>query len=763
MSDVRRETATSSKLFAGPVPAPALLVGFASALFLSALLLFAVQPMFAKMVLPILGGSPAVWSVAMCFFQAALLAGYAYAHWLNAAMRTPFAVIIHLCVMLTAVFILPLGIAEGWGRPPESGLHFWVLCLFTVSIGLPFFALAGNAPLLQAWFARTGHRHADDPYFLYGASNLGSLLALLSYPVLIEPAATIAQQSAMWSLGFKALAVMVGLCGLAMLVSRKPRDMTGAKAKPAKKSIQIGQKLSWLGLAFVPSGYLVAVTAHISTDVAAAPFLWVLPLALFLLTFVITFQRKPIIPHKLMLAIQPLAIAALIISMLVPLQKYWIAITALHLAVFFICTMVCHGELVRRRPEAVNLTSFYLWMSLGGALGGFFTGLVAPQIFSTIHEYPLMLVLALLARPGVFSTAKRSLFADIAIAMALLSVATAPKLLAGVELVADAPRVYIGIVALLGCAIVLSRPRPVRLAVVVAVAVLSANILAPELTKGTNHRGFFGVIKVVDTPDGKFRLMKHGTTLHGAQALGAGAGANPEPLTYYHRNGPFADVIRAVRANGPIHNVGAVGLGTGSLACYRQEGEAWRFFEIDPIVARLALDPGTFGFLASCTPAAPVVIGDARITLADEPDSFYDLLILDAFSSDAIPIHLLTREALELYLSRLTEGGILAFHVSNRNMDLRPVLAAAARELALSALVRHGGKEGALKESYKSPAILVALTRNENSLSRLRQMTGWQPLAGKGWRVWTDDYSNVLQAIMAAKNGIKPDAARGSQ
>ncbi|MFQ5626239.1 MAG: hypothetical protein ACE5FM_06245 [Methyloligellaceae bacterium] len=352
MSDTRRMDARVEVQGTQKIPAPILLIAFASTLFVSALLLFAVQPMFAKMVLPVLGGSPAVWSVAMCFFQAALLGGYAYAHWLNKTVRTPHAVIIHLGVILLAIVVLPLGIAGGWTHLPEESLHLWVLGLFAASIGLPFFALAGNAPLLQAWFARTGHRHAQDPYFLYGASNLGSLLALLSYPILIEPAATLAQQSGLWSLGYKLLAVFVGLCGLAMLLSRtsKPEKNTPATETPVSVSPPRRKCLAWMGLAFVPSGLLVAVTSHITTDVAAAPFLWVLPLALFLLTFVITFQRKPVLHHKAMLALQPIAVAVLVVAMHFPLGNYWPVIVAIHLAAFFICAMVCHGELARGRP-----------------------------------------------------------------------------------------------------------------------------------------------------------------------------------------------------------------------------------------------------------------------------------------------------------------------------------------------------------------------------------------------------------------------------
>lgn len=764
MSDTPQVDAKAPVHTARAVFAPVLLIAFASTLFLSALLMFAVQPMFAKMVLPVLGGSPAVWSVAMCFFQAALLGGYAYAHWLNKTFTTPHAVIIHLIVMLLAIFALPLGIATGWDRPPEDGLYLWVFGLFTVSIGLPFFAIAGNAPLLQAWFTRTGHRHAQDPYFLYGASNLGSLLALLSYPVLIEPAATLAQQSGVWSLGFQILTICAGLCGLVMLVSRTVKSGAVENAEtataPALGEATLRRSLTWMGLAFVPSGLLVAVTSHITTDVAAAPFLWVLPLALFLLTFVITFQRTPILPHKTMLAIQPLAVAVLVVGMFMPLGNYWALVVGIHLLAFFISAMVCHGELIHRRPQASELTKFYLWMSLGGALGGLFTGLIAPNIFSTVLEYPVMIVLALFARPSFFTAGPRvwrreGLVVFGLLVFGLLALAVSPKLLAGTDIITEAPKLYIGIFSVLAAAIILARPHPVRLAGLVAITLATGHVLASESDRGTSYRGFFGVIRIVETADGRFRLLTHGTTIHGAQRIAGADTRPPEPLTYYHRGGPFADVIAAARASGSIGNVGAIGLGTGSLACYRKIDEDWKFFEIDPIVARLASDPAKFNYLSDCAPDAELVIGDARLTLGDEPRGKYGLLVLDAFSSDAIPVHLLTREAFTMYLSKLAEGGILAFHITNRNMDLRPVLAAAAKELNLIALTRHGGHGHDLRDTYKSASRLVAFARRNATLDPLRALDGWVPLQGKGWRVWTDDYSNVLSAILASQGDLQ--------
>ena len=563
---------------------------------------------------------------------------------------------------------------------------------------------------------------------------------------------TLAEQSNIWSLGYKALTIGVGLCGLSMLVSRAPRTSAADAAtdRPLETSSPWRQRMAWMGLAFVPSGLLVAVTSHITTDIAAAPFLWVLPLALFLLTFVITFQRKPILPHKLMLAIQPAVIAFLIVSMQLPLGKYLLAFVGIHLGAFFVNAMVCHGELVRRRPQSRHLTSFYLWMSVGGALGGLFAGLIAPNVFSTVLEYPIMIFLAVLARPGLFSSTPSVWMREVGIAVALFALLAVPEALGALRWSEDAPLVYFGLLVAAAVAIILSRTKPMRLAALVAAVLIAGNTFVQQSQNAESHRGFFGVNRIIETPDGKFRLLSHGTTIHGAEKLNPHDPSQaPEPLTYYHTSGPFADVIKATRALRPLGHVGIIGLGSGTLACYKKAGETWTFFEIDPLVVRIASDPSNFRFLSHCAPDSEIIVGDARITVAKEKDRQYDLLIVDAFSSDAIPVHLLTREALKIYLSKLTERGVLALHISNRNMDLSPVIASAARDLGLVALKRHGGKAGNLKETYKSEATLVVLARDAAEIRILSDYDGWKPLQDLGWRVWTDDYSNVLAAILA--------------
>src|SRR6201747_2637575 len=392
-----------------PLPATAdqasrnrsVLVVYTAAIFTSALLLFSVQPLFTKMVLPRLGGSPAVWSVAMVFFQSLLLAGYAYAHFLMQIRSRVIPIVVHLALLTIALRPLPLSIANGWGEPPSSGYAFWLLGLFAVSIGLPFFALAANNPLLQAWFVRTGHPNGPDPYFLYASSNIGSFLALLSYPVLLEPMFTLRTQNLIWTSGYGLLIVLIAACGILLLRSpanaaaiNMPADETDAPAPSWTL------RARWIFLAAVPSGLLIAVTAHISTDVAAAPLLWVLPLSLYLLTWVLVFQSRPLLPHAWMLALQPLAIAGVILLLAVGGEQNLLLTLGGHQLCFFIIAMACHGELARTRPAASYLTGFYVALSFGGMVGGLFAGLIAPFTFSWIAEYPILLALTALCRPA---------------------------------------------------------------------------------------------------------------------------------------------------------------------------------------------------------------------------------------------------------------------------------------------------------------------------------------------------------------------------
>jgi spermidine synthase len=726
---------------------------FTGTIFLSALLLFSVQPMFAKMVLPLLGGSPSVWSVAMVFFQGVLLLGYAYAHALTRLLDPRRAVIVHLCVFALALTALPLAIASGWGRPPSDYAALWLIGLFGVSIGLPFFAVAANAPMLQAWFARTSHPQAQDPYFLYGASNLGSFAALLAYPIVLEPFLTLREQSAAWSTGFVALMVCIALAGTALTMTFK------AEMKPSSQLATAGlrwrDRLQWMALAFVPSALLIAVTSHISTDIASAPFLWIVPLALFLGTFVMTFRHNGDRLHAILVRAQPFIVAPLAIGLMGGERAFWMVAIALNLSMFVVSAMICHRELYLRRPSTSHLTEFYLWISAGGVLGGIATGLLAPAIFPDVWEYPILIVLALLCRPGAFAGGAKPWLRDGGLLAAVTALFLIPGLVFNATLPQEAELFWSIALVIVAAVIMLQASHPARLTGLVAAVLVVTSLYQPGRVRSETARSFFGVHKVVESADGRFRVLYHGTTIHGAQRIRDHAGApmtgRPEPLTYYHDRGPMAEAVGAIRATkGKLDRVLVVGLGSGSLACQAKPGERWTHFEIDPVVIRIAQDRSKFRFLHECAPGAPIVLGDARLTLADV-NAPADIIVLDAFSSDVVPVHLLTREAIDLYLSKLAPGGVLVFHISNRYLELASVLAATAAERGLVTLVKRDVSITLedFRRSMRKNSLVAAVARKDDDLAGLRMANGWErQKADPLLRAWTDDFSNVLAAMV---------------
>ena len=734
---------------AGPSPR-LVLTAFAGAIFLSATLLFAVQPMFTKMVLPRLGGSPAVWSVALVFFQAMLLAGYVYAHLLMRHLPVRIAIIVHVALLIAASLALPLSMANGWGRAPSEGEALWLLGLFAASIGLPFFALSSNAPLLQAWFARTDHPAAGDPYFLYAASNVGSFLALLSYPLLVEPFSRLGQQQQAWSAGFYALILLVAACGFLLLRSRTPGIVADDRVPGEAVPPNWRDALTWTALAAVPSALLVAVTAHLSTDVAASPFLWVIPLALYLLTFVIVFQTKPVIPHSWAVNIQPLLILLVAGILIINILHQIFLTMAAHAVAFFVTALVCHGELARRRPAPRHLTAFYMWMAAGGMIGGVAAAFVAPRIFSTVAEYPLLILLAILCRPGLMLSKTRR---DYMLWGGIIAATVLAVVLSVVFEVTFEERQFTAAVVIILAASLLFWRDPMKFAALVALAFLVGRLFQPGEGEREFVRSFFGVVKISETPDGQFRTMQHGTTEHGAQRIRDAAGeaipGRPETLTYYHSQSPMAEAIAAVRErkNAPIR-MAVVGLGTGTLACYFQPGDTLNFYEIDPAVVRIATDPAIFSYVSTCAPDASIIVGDARLTLADPGRGPYDIIIVDAFSSDAIPIHLMTREAMGIYLDRLAPGGLIVMHVSNRHMELASVVAGIADAHNLLTLVNEGDK-GEDDANYKFSSTVAAVGREEADFGNLITFDEWEiGEPDPEQRVWTDDYSNVIGAML---------------
>ncbi|MBR0900615.1 fused MFS/spermidine synthase [Bradyrhizobium tropiciagri] len=727
-------------------------VVYPAALFLSALLLFAIEPMFAKMVLPRLGGAAAIWSVAMVFFQSALLLGYAYAHLLSRTLSPGPSALVHLVLLAIAAATLPVGIAQGFEVAPQHGLEFWLLTLFTASIGLPFVALGATAPLLQSWFAASGHPQAANPYLLYAASNLGSFTGLMTYPFVVEPLFRLRTQVLMWSLGYFLLIALIAAAAVMIAGAGKPSiSQTNAGEAPAPT---IAERAMWTVLAAIPAGLVIAVTAAISVDLAAAPFLWVLPLSLYLLTFVAIFRERAWVAHGRVLKLVPFAAVALVATASNVVRQYLGVVLAIHLASFLVIALACHGELYRRRPQPARLTEFYLWTSFGGTIGGLFAGLMAPHIFNGVAEYPILVLAALMALPGAFDGGPGRFLRQSGPGLALAALALGVILMRIRVPASAAMPIEIALIILAGI-MVLVRRQPAWFFGLAALAFVITK-LDPLFTPIEQVRSFFGVHRVVEDRTGQFRLLMHGTTLHGAERVrnpdGTPFTGRPEPTTYYYFGGPIADAIaEARRAQGGLRRVAVVGLGAGSLACHRHDGEAWTFFELDPHVVRIARDPALFHFLGVCGPDIRIVLGDARLTLSASAER-YDLIVLDAFSSDAIPVHLLTREAFAGYRSHLTDHGIIVQHISNRHMALRAPAAAVGNAEGLVAFAKAQLPPGMTDDDMRNPSDVVVFARDEKDLGELPKQ-GWTRVDPGSRAAWTDDYANILGAVLDAKLG----------
>ena len=720
---------------------------FTMTVFTSAFLLFAIQPMFTKMVLPQLGGSPAVWSVAMVFFQALLLLGYLYAHLSTRYLPTRIAVIVHICLLLVTFISLPIAVASGLGKPPIEGQMFWLIGVFTFSVGLPFFAVAGNGPLLQAWFARTGHKDAGNPYFLYAASNLGSFSALLLYPVLFETMLRLPQQSAGWSAGFALLILLIGASGTIVQLAQSGGTVKLAETKAAEP-LALPMIAKYICLSFIPSALLVAVTAHISTDVASAPFMWIIPLAIYLLTFVLIFRDQPLIPMRLVILAIPVMAGLTFITKLFDFNLFFTLGT--HLTFFFAAALMYHHRLYTMRPKAEQLTQFYLWMSFGGVLGGIFSGLLAPYIFNSVLEYPILVSLVMLAHPAVRQASRQDIIQQVlptaALGFAVLGLAYLLQQTAYIEqdhwLV---PLIIIASFVVTGA----FRHPLVQASLIPFVFVLLAFKFGSVF--GTFfERSFYGVYRISINENGQFRVLTHGTTIHGAMRV-ANADGTPYmgpimPQAYYHPDGVLAETLHLLPANATGRDIAIVGLGTGSQACNGMAGDRFTYYEIDALVAKIALDPNKFSFLAKCAPNAKIILGDARLTLADQTQAKYDYLLLDAFSSDSIPVHLLTREALALYMARLKDDGLLVIHISNRNMELQSVTAALAKDAGLAIKGRIlDVATGRFEDRF--PSSVVVLAKKPETLAAFTRKNGWDQPRNSNVNVWTDDYSNIVGAI----------------
>jgi hypothetical protein len=716
---------------------------FAMAVFANAALLFTVEPMFSKMVLPLLGGTQAVWNTCLLFFQAMLLGGYLYAYALSRWLTLRRQLTVHAVVFLLSLFSLPIRVAGGW-TPPAGGPPVpWLILLLTVSLGAPFLLLSSGAPLLQRWFSFTGHRSADNPYFLYAASNLGSLLALLAYPIVVEPNLRLTQQSRAWSVAYVALVALIAGC--AWLVRRQPVGQTVVISTAQTPPPTLLTRLRWIALSFAPSSLLLGVTTYLTTDIAPVPLLWVVPLALYLLTFVIVFARRQVIPHELIIGLQTVAALSLAVVMAIGAQRHVTSLAPIHLIAFFSTALLCHGLLAQSRPGVDHLTEFYLWIALGGLLGGVFNVIIAPRTFDTVIEYPIAVVIACLLRPRLGDPAKPwSLTLDILLPFTLGAII--------VWVVRESYPTKLGehgwaIAAGIFAALCLGfAHRPLRFGLGVAAVILGMAIgRGHDTTELLVRRSFFGVYRVRGYTN--YHALQNGTTTHGGQ--NQQPNLRREPLTYYHKEGPIGQIFASLMRDKPFRRVAVVGLGTGTVACYGRRGETWDYYEIDPIIVSIARNPRYFTYLRDCEPTIRIVLGDARLSLRTAPDSSYDLILLDAFNSDAIPAHLITREALALYLRKLAPDGAVAFHISNRYLKLQPVLSELARDAKVAGIVGADlNLSPAQTAMNKFTSEWVVLSRNATALADLYVHPGWNTLAPSGdVRVWTDDFSDILSVF----------------
>jgi len=732
----------------------------------SAALLFAVQPMAAKMALPLLGGSAAVWTTCMLFFQLGLLAGYGWADVVGRRFALRTQVILYGALAAVALFTLPPAIAAATIPPVDASPTPWLLVALTVSFGLPYTMLAATGPLLQRWFSRTNHARAADPYFLYAASNAGSFLGLLAYPFVLERTLPLRaashgpSQADVWSAAFVTVVLLV--LGSGMWVMRRPGQPAEAVAEP-RTTVSWSSSLRWALLAFVPSSALLGVTQYLTTDIAAIPLLWIVPLALYLLTFVLAFSPRVQVPMRSAgIALGALSVAAAAefqgsLRMPVPVM------IAVHLGALVAVGVVCLSRLAATRPDRSQLTQFYLWIAAGGCLGGVFNAILAPQLFDSIAEYPVALGLAVFLVPdpmrdgrtdGGRHTARALDFAT-AIGIGVLGVALPRFLPMRAPGVAWPLAITVGVPCVLTLALL---PWPRRFAFAVA-ALLSLSWMSFHAPWSALHRDrtFYGVHRVV-VAEGPARMhvLVDGVTRHGSQSLDLAR--RLIPTTYYHPSGPLGDIVRGMRERGRLAEVAIIGLGAGTTAAYGESGERFSYFELDPAVARVAQDPGLFTYLTDSRATVEIVLGDGRRQMAACADQRFDLIVLDAFSSDAIPVHLLTREAVATYLRKLRPRGCLAFHLTNGYLTLVPVVSAIAADLGVPAAVKVDTEKTPQQVfEGKDDSTWAVMARAEGDPLPILAADGWRP-TGPGNGVlpdaflWTDDRSNLVELLFHGRS-----------
>jgi len=717
------------------------LIPYVAAITLSSFLLFLIQPLSAKAMLPLYGGVPAVWNTCMMFFQGMLLAGYFYTYLITRYLSVTSQRLCHLVLIAASALMLPIT----WNALlVPANLHpiLYVIALLFSKISLPLFVISTTAPLVQNWFGRTSHPDASDPYFLYSASNIGSLLALFSFPLLLEPFIGRQLLSYLWSVAYGVFALLI--MSIAVKQCNQPVNIIAALSSTEREKICWVQRGHWLLLSFAPSSLLLAVTQYITTNIASTPLLWILPLTLYLLTFIIVFARKPLISHQWMVREMPY----FLIFPLITLTQFTHAAPAwqlivFHLMGFFALAMACHGELAIRRPDKSRLTEFYLWMSLGGFLGGIFNSLIAPLVFHGIYEYYIALCICVLLCPAAIKDNNKQLGFRLPLIIIVILFGTyllhqhysqihyTKQLFAVIEL---------AVITM----IILNHQRPkifaLNLAIIFIYAQATARSSYGELI--WQSRNFFGVSQVYNDKRLNLHIYIDGVTLHGAQLYPDTSGSKTA-LTYYQPVDRIANFLSKSFSTDKTVHVAIAGLGAGTISCMFRH-DVVTFYEINPTVIKIATNPTMFTYLLNCPPKGGIIAGDARYNINHAPEHYYNIILLDAFSSDVIPAHLLTIDAMNVYLHKLKYNGVLIFNITNTYADLKPLLAAMAKQLHLIAL-EFDHLPGTPFEYHSN---WVVLTKNMAVAEGLHQRFDWKKMIDtESALVWTDDYSNILRVL----------------
>ena len=736
---------------------------FSITLFLSSFLLFFIQPLFSKMILPLFGGSSGIWVAALCFFQVTLLLGYLYAHILIKCLSVTFQVFIYLVTLLACIYFIPFNVDDITIDNYSGILSIKIILLMVSIIGLPFFILSATAPLIQYWFAR---KYPDrNPYKLYAVSNAGSLIGLLSYPIFFDPLFGVNDLSMLWGLGFLILIITVTIGRSSFSKSEDIKKVDDAEKQD--EAINKKQIAIWVLLAFIPAALLPGITRYLTTDITPMPMLWVIPLALYLLSFIFAFKGdKGFFTLKFSLFIQSVIIYMIVSAYIMGFYFYTPLMFALHILLFYFSSLICHKELYALRPHGHNLSYFYLAIAFGGALAGVFMSIIAPLIFPIAVEYVLVIMLALFIRyisddhHSIANCYRRtkdyiSKFGAFAVSNDAIAFITCIIFtFIAIQITDTTMRGFASVLICMSLVFIFDKRFRFAICAALVLFIHPYDKWQNEFSSIYSDRNFFGTIKVYDgkNDDLHIRQLVHGNTFHGQQAVNGKY--EFVPLTYYSKHSGVGNIFNLLGSK-PANirqDIAVIGLGIGSIAAYSVNNRYFDFFEIDPAIIKVAKNPKLFTFIDNCGDKCSIIEGDGRVSISKEPKGKYDLIVVDAFSSDAIPIHMITSEAVDIYLSKLKENGYIAFHISNHYLDLTDEIINIARSKNVSSGTIHydrGGIVDIFKLIYL-PSNYIVITKNIEGLNELKKHSDLLVIdeySKVEINPWTDDHNFILRAF----------------